>query len=206
MKSLSIAHVVDKNRIASDRAWLVALRVHVIDPKSLQQVDTLYLVANDEPVTIDGELYDPAPFDIDASESQDALPVVRVSIRDQSQQVHNYLEAFEGGVGFKVDLIVVMAESGTTTYSDPELIEYFDVVGASAADYNISWELGVENPLNINFPRRVQYRDQCSFRYKDESCGYSGPLPSCDLTLDGPNGCRAHGNQDRYGGFPGMTA
>lgn len=42
----------------------------------------------------------------------------------------------------------------------------------------------------------------CIFRYRDESCGYTGPLPDCDKSFAGPNGCRTHGNAPRFGGFP----
>jgi phage-related protein len=43
----------------------------------------------------------------------------------------------------------------------------------------------------------------CYFRYKDpETCGYSGTLPACNHTLAD---CIRHGNQLRFGGFPGVT-
>lgn len=48
---------------------------------------------------------------------------------------------------------------------------------------------------------------KCTKRYKDANpgeCGYSGSLPSCDHTYDGPNGCRIHFSEEeakiRYGG------
>jgi len=31
-------------------------------------------------------------------------------------------------------------------------------------------------------------------------------LPTCSLRLDGTNGCRAHGNQERFGAFPGIDS
>lgn len=41
----------------------------------------------------------------------------------------------------------------------------------------------------------------CVYPYRDsETCGYTGTLPSCDLTLKGSNGCEAHGNAHRHGG------
>lgn len=31
-------------------------------------------------------------------------------------------------------------------------------------------------------------------------------MPSCSLRIDGANGCRAHGNQERFGAFPGIDS
>jgi len=33
---------------------------------------------------------------------------------------------------------------------------------------------------------------------------YNVTKPTCEKTLEGPNGCRAHSNQNRFGGFPGI--
>lgn len=46
----------------------------------------------------------------------------------------------------------------------------------------------------------------CQFQYRSKLCGYSGPLPTCDYTLWGPNGCARHNNIERYGGKPGKRA
>lgn len=35
---------------------------------------------------------------------------------------------------------------------------------------------------------------------------FIGGLPTCSLRLDGSNGCRAHGNQQRFGAFPGIDS
>jgi hypothetical protein len=33
----------------------------------------------------------------------------------------------------------------------------------------------------------------------------TGIMPSCDLSLQGPNGCAAHNNTQNFGGFPGLN-
>lgn len=41
----------------------------------------------------------------------------------------------------------------------------------------------------------------CVYPYRDpETCGYTGTLPTCDLTLKGANGCETHNNAHRHGG------
>jgi phage-related protein len=35
---------------------------------------------------------------------------------------------------------------------------------------------------------------------------FTGTLATCSLRIDGTNGCRAHGNQQRFGAFPGIDS
>lgn len=83
--------------------------------------------------------------------------------------------------------------------------EYFKVVGAAVKGNVVTWTLGDDNPLASPFPRRRQLMDRCSWRYKSGNCGYVGAMSSCDLTLNGSNGCAAHDNDLRFGGFPGIN-
>jgi phage-related protein len=203
MKNISSALVSDKNRLASDRAWMIALQVQVIDPATNSLVETLRLIRNDESSVIDGESYQPFPFEFEIEE-RDGLPTVGLTIQDQTQAIQQRMEDYGGGVGFKVIVMAVSGVDAATIDAEPELTEEFQVLSASIADYVVSWQLGVPNPLNSNFPRRRQFQDQCSFRYKGTECGYTGAIESCDLTLTGVNGCGAHDNSNNYGGLPGV--
>lgn len=203
MKSLKLTSVIEKNALASDKAWLVALKVHVINPVTGGEVDVLRVVRNDEGVTILGEEYTPLPFEIEIKNTAGELPSVQVTIQDQSQSIQALMQDYRGGVGFLVEMIVVHGDSATMTYEE-ELHEEFTVLSASASDYVATWQLGAENPLTMAYPERKQLRDRCSWKYKGDGCFYSGPLTTCSRVLDGPNGCRAHENQRNYGGFPGI--
>jgi lambda family phage minor tail protein L len=58
---------------------------------------------------------------------------------------------------------------------------------------------------DIRLPRRTYYRERCAWAYKDATtCGYTGQLSTCDKTMEGTNGCRAHDNVLRFGGFPSI--
>jgi len=75
------------------------------------------------------------------------------------------------------------------------------------------------NVININLPFCNYNRDFCRWVYKSVECKFSGTtdssldtatylmasLASCDHTLSGPNGCRAHKNTRRFGGFPALV-
>lgn len=206
MKNLSIAAIIEKNKLQSDEAWLLALKIHVRNPATGAVEDEIRVVRNTELTVINGENYEPFPFDIALDEQSGQLPSLNITIQDQTQIVQAHMERFGGGIGFDVDLMVVRAKSATETETDPELIEYFQVMQSSVANYVVSWTLGSENPLRQIFPGRRQDNETCSFKFRDENCAYVGAEQTCDLTLDGPRGCRVKNNARNFGGFPGIIA
>lgn len=203
-RSLTMSSLIDKNKIASDVAWIFAVEVNVIDPDTQQHVEYLRLCRNDEPITIGPDIYQPMWFDISINEREGELPDLSLSIQDQSRTVMYYLQNFGGGVGFEVKVMIVPIQQGSTTgASEPDLEEMFRVISTSASsgDYVVQWKLGAENPLQILFPTRQQMRDRCSYEYLSVECGYNGPLGQCNRTLAD---CKAHGNEANYGGFPAI--
>ena len=202
MKNVSLAKVIEKNRLASDQAWLIALNIDVINSDG-NHVEYLRVVRNDEQITIDGDVFEPFPFDIDVEESTDGVPTLNLTISDSSQIVQSYMQNYSGGIGFEIDMFVVSAPT-TTMESEVDLTEKFYVVSANAKDYVVNWELGVFNPLRLIVPRRIQHQNLCSFGFKSAECAYAGANATCDRTLDGTNGCRDKGNAINFGGFPGL--
>lgn len=203
MKNLSIAAVINKNQVAADVPFLVALEIEVKDPKTGAYVETLRIVNNNEDVTFNGELFTAVPFDMTLSSPDQELSTLSLSIQDQTAIIQSYMQQYQGGIGFRVNLILFLASQ---LDSPPEIDVQFKVTGASASSesYLVSWELGAENPLTRKFPARLQSRDRCRWNYKSAQCGYGGDKPSCDFSLEGANGCQAHDNGARFGGFPGI--
>lgn len=198
-QTLTIASVIEKNKLGSTVPWLIALEIQIRDSTDTT-VQTLRIVRNNEAVTLNGQVYDPFPFDISYSSSRGELPSITIKAQDHSQTLQAYMQQYEGCVGSVVKMRVFNAAETTNA---PDLEETFAVTSASASDYVVSWTLSINNPLMTRFPGRTQNRDRCSWRYKDpNTCGYIGSMPSCDLSLDGPNGCQAHSNQTRFGGWP----
>jgi lambda family phage minor tail protein L len=69
----------------------------------------------------------------------------------------------------------------------------------------VTFRLGTPFDLDgVLLPRRRALRYTCVFKYKGPECGYTGTLPTCNLSLAD---CRNHfGNVDLpWGGFPGLT-
>jgi hypothetical protein len=206
VKNLSLSTIADTNAFQSEKVWLIALQIHVINHQTGIEVEQIRVINNNEIVTIEGNPYEPCSFDIDLQEKTNELPSITVTLQDQAEIIGPYMHRYAGGVGFEVDLMIVGADYGNPTASvEPELAEYFVVTKSSYKDWVATWTLGAENPLRRMFPLRKQEPDQCSFRYKDSNtCGYTGGLATCDLSFDGANGCRAHNNTPNFGGYPGI--
>jgi hypothetical protein len=201
-KSLSVASIIEKNKLSSASPWLIALDIQVIDPLSGQLVETLYVVRNSEPIQFNGNIYQESSFDLELKEQANAQPTVQLTFNDYTRALQARMQAYGGGVGFKVNAYIVNAGN---LGQGPELTEYFEVIGASAQQYVCTFTLGAENTVMQTFPRRMQTRDYCQWRYRSPECGYNGPNPSCDLSFKGPNGCAAHNNTINFGGFPAIN-
>jgi hypothetical protein len=201
-KVLSLASVIEKNRISSEVPFLICLDIDVVNPDTGTTVETIHIVRNTESIAFRGFTYEPANFDIELKAEAGSQQSVKLSIKDYSKAVQGRMQAYGGGIGFKVTMMVVNAGALDLP---AEISEYFEVVGADAANYVCNFTLGAENALTQMFPRRRQTKDFCQWRYKGTECGYAGVLSTCDLTLAGTNGCNAHANTIRFSAFPGIS-
>lgn len=200
-RHVSVATAIEKNRIASDVAFVTCIEIEVRDPVTGNYVETVRMVNNNESITYQGHVYTAANFEFEIKAEAGSIPDITVTARDYTQELQVRMQAYGGGVGFQVRMMEV--NTGNLNVA-PEVEEVMTVVGASAQDYNVTFTLGAENPLTMRFPRRRQFRDRCPWAYKGAECKYSGPLASCDFTLKGANGCVAHANSLNFGAFAGI--
>lgn len=200
-KGLSLANVIEKNRIASEHAFLLLLEIQLVNTDTGLVVDTIFVVNNNEDITYQSQLYTAFPFDVKLTQEAGTAPTITLSTVDYQAILLTHLNSLSGASGSTVIMKVV--NSGNLT-GDAELEEQFEVIGSTANDFKISLTLGAENVLARNFPKSIQHRDRCRWRYKSAECGYAGALPTCDLSLQGANGCQAHANSINFGGFPGL--
>lgn len=198
----SVATVIEKNRIASGMAFVVLMEVQV---KGLGggPSEVVRYARNSENVTFMGETYLASNFDMNMESSTSEYPSVQITVVDPTRDLQSRLEAYDGGIAFEIRLMVV--NEGDLN-SPADIDETFFVLSTSTKSYIATMTLGARNPLNQRFPRRLQLRDRCSWRYKGAECGYTGAISGCDYSLTGPNGCRAHDNERRFGGFPGLKS
>lgn len=200
---ISVASVIEKNRIASDVAYLAALDIEIPDPLTGAVLETLRYVNNTEDIVRNGVTYSAIQFSLELKSESGATPTISLSLSDYTKAVLAKMEQYKGGVGFNVNISVFASNN----LSGPaEVTEYFEVVNASAANYDVTFTLGAENALTKQFPKRIQRRDFCQWIYKDpNTCRYSGSMAACDHTLEGAAGCRAHANAINFGALPSLV-
>lgn len=202
-KNLSVATVIEKNKIASTDPFLVLLDIDIVHPTTKVVVESFRLARNTEDITYQGLLYSAIGFEIDLKQEAGAQSSVTLRVSDYTRAVQERMQAYAGGIGSSVKVTVI---SAANLLQPPEIQEFFTIIGASAQGYVVSWTLGAESILAIVFPKRRQLRDRCHWRYKSAECKYSGIKPTCDLTLQGSNGCGTHSNTINFGGFPGINS
>lgn len=201
--SFTLGSIETKNKIASDAAFLVAIEVDVRGLNDTVPVETLFLVSNNEDRILNGITYAAYPFAVEFKYEAGSQGSVKVMAKDISRDLQARMQTYNGGVGFDVRLKIFHQNN---LELPPEFEEQFRVIRASSADYVVTWELGAENLLDRQFPARRQFRDRCGWAYKGAECRYSGGIATCDYTLSGSNGCKAHNNAINFGGFPGLKS
>lgn len=232
MLSLSLAAILEKNKLSSDKPWILLLEVQLSAsvPGSMVR-----FARNTEDVVFGGKLYQKFNFELDSLEEkgQAELPQVVLRVSNVSRILEGFLTAYSGGVGATVNLYVV---NEANTGGEPDLAMQFTIVTSSADANWVTFELGADNPMRKPFPRHYYLATSCRLIYntptmravlpdgdpRGKFCKASGlldnvadpvtgivPYPladdlSCDKTWTGPNGCAAHKNQINFGGFPNL--
>lgn len=200
MSHLSVATAIEKAKIASDVAFVVLLDVELLD-NSGNVSEVLRICRNTENIVYQGEQYIAANFTYDLASDNESSPKLTINADDPSGFIRQKMQEYDGGVGFSCWLTVI--NTGNLS-QPPEIQEEFEVVSSSTEGYQVSFSLGIPNPLSQRFPRRIQMRKQCTVNFKDDRCKYSGADKTCSYTYDGPNGCLSKGNAVNYGGFRGL--
>lgn len=201
-KSLSVASIVEKNKLSSDVPFVVLLEIGVKDATGAL-METIYLVRNSEDISYKGQVYTAYPFEISLKSESGSIPNIKLTAYDYSRAVQQRMQQYGGAVNSDVKVTVLNTDN---LDGDPEIVEYFQVVASSVQGYVVDFSLGAENALAIQIPRRNQLKDRCGWKFGGADCGYVGALTTCDQSLQGANGCTAHGNEANFGGFPGIKS
>jgi phage-related protein len=193
--SLSIASIIEKNRLSTTGADLVLLDILLPTP--------IYIVNNNENITWNGQEYIAFPFkaggiNYDGKE----LPSLSINISNVTRAVGAALASVKGGGGIEVILRVVNSK----ILSEPAMLEEYFIVKNSGRDGTwCSITLGVVDEGQKRFPEKTTMKNFCSYLastgFKRIECAYNGLETTCDGTL---KRCRELGNSARYGGAPGV--
>lgn len=200
MKTIAVQLIAAKNTVDSTSAWLRLLDAVI------NSTTTLHLVPNPASVVFDGTTYQPFPFQVNEvkTDSRGGLSDVEVSLSNVTRDIGAYVEANDLR-GQRVRYRGVHS-ANLDPASKTAFDEEYEITQIRVTDQAVVVTLGHERQLSHRFPGARFLRDNCRWRYKSSDCGYVGALASCDKILEGANGCRAHANHARFGGFPGLPA
>lgn len=201
-KHLNLSTVVDKNKIASDKAFLFLIECDVTNEAGVF-VQTIRFAKNSENVVFKGNTYYAGNFNIDIAIEANKEPEITLSAQDQTRTIQTFLDTYDGLVKSPVRLIIVHEDA--LADGVPEFEEEFLIINSSVSEYVVEFKLGTESAVAQRFPNYRQFRNRCAWKYKGARCKYSGAMATCDFTRDGPNGCIAHDNEANFGGFPGLN-
>ncbi len=200
MLTLSQAAIIEKNKIASDNAWLILLEI-TIPPTATGVPIVLRLVRNTEDITWNCLLWTAFPFELDPPKQSGngELPNFTVRVSNITRTVEGYLEQAGGGIGAQVRMMVVL--SAHLEQTTPELDEEFSVQSVSYDENWVSFVLTGGVNLFKRVPLRRFLKNFCPYQYKGPECKSTSSYASCNKSFAD---CKLRGNETRFGGEPGI--
>lgn len=205
LANISLAATLEKYKLSSGEPWFALVDITWPDGSHLRLCQNTDDVSFDAQDGAGAQTYTAFSFQFEALEekSDGSIPKWSVRCSNINRAVEALLEQYSGGVG---GAITVYAVNGSNLNAEPEVALYFTIMSSSSNAQWVTFTLGAPSPLRILHPRHVYTPNRCMWVFKGPECGYTGGLGSCSLRLDGTNGCRAHGNQQRFGAFPGVDS
>lgn len=207
MPSTITSAVVDaKNELHNLSPWLWIFEVVLDDSEAIR------VAGFDAEVTHRGQTYRPFPvaIGIQSRDRQGILQEAEVRISNIGAFVSNFLEAGQI-LGEKCTVRLVSEEEPDDVAFEAVYEVLKATVSIDAAVFRLAHHGLMDSPL----PAQLFNRTRCRHRYGRAGCQYNTALPNaisgsnpsfdpstCDLTLDGPNGCRAHGDNEVANGAP----
>ncbi len=202
LASLSRAASWDKHKLTSTTPWLLLVDFN-------WQGQHVRVARNTDAVTFDAgdgagpQSYQPMAFELTGAQQTIAgsLPQVTLKVSNVNHLVEGAIVQYQGAAGATCTIYVVNTDNPS---GESDLALETTILRTQTSAAWVTFTLGAPSPLRSLFPRFVYYQGTCMWQYKGAQCAYAGATPTCDLSYDGANGCLAHANQVRFGGFPGI--
>jgi phage-related protein len=190
----SAAGILEKNKLANDKPFLVLIQLTV-----KESGEVVKLVRNNENVTWNNDEWIRFPVDFDkVTEDGKSLPSVALKISNVKGLIQSYVQTYKGFCDSQVKIIIVHAAHLDNT--TPELELDFVINSTKYDEQWITFTIGASNDHSFRFPVWRYMNKFCNYHYKDIQCGYYGTATACDNTL---STCRI---STRFGGEPGLEA
>ena len=194
MNIWSMGGILEKNRLANDKPFLLLMRVK---HKSLSE--PIYLARNNDDVVWNGITWVRFPIGLD-NMTQDGKETASLNLKvsNLGGVIQTYVQQNNGFTDATVTLYVVHA-----AHLDNTVPEFTLTMTCTATKYDESWvtfSLSSDTDFSWSFPPDRYMQDFCRFRFKGPRCGYVGNAAECNGTLAT---CRI---PSRFGGEPGVTS
>lgn len=205
-ETVSALTTAAKNSLHQTNAWVWLIEADVDGTNCIRVCDSA------ASITYGGKVYVPFPLSIEglASDTAGTLPQVTISVSNLSREVSDQLDA--GNLIDRRVQIYMMNRADTAFAFDRGLWRILD---ATLDERLATFRVGPYGLFDAPFPARRQARTRCDYIYGGSECQYKIALPNlvsgtypnfagstCDLSLDGGNGCRAHGANATANGLP----
>lgn len=210
MRQFPTPLITESQKLAPSSSWIWLVEINL--------GGEIYRIAsNNDSVTFDSKTFQPFGFivgDQDATITGDLAPVT-ITFDDATREIARAVELNDGLLNARFQLWLV----NTVDLSVAAVTQTFNVQSVTVTQQAVAVVLGAEDLFSTQLPVG-RFLPRCRWVYGSPECGYNrdleNALQTCDKTLDGANGCQAHGNDEvsrgvspvnhprNFGGFPGL--
>lgn len=231
--SLSSIAIQEKNKLATDSVFLVALKIIIpgIVYTGTEFEQPVRIVNNSENITwqysktaeeISGNLWDGTwiafPFTLDelSDQSGGEVPTVTIRISNVTRVMDSYLQFYDNYVkanGFYPITVNIYVVNTRVIYgdeytigdpdADPEVEHIFQLKKPSVDSMWATFVLSADNPYMRRFPQNRILKNHCRYKFKG-SDGRCGYTGAVTVCNHTLVTCRALNNSIRFGGAPGV--
>ena len=214
--TLSSTMIVGKNAAHSIAPWVWLFEV------DLDGANALRIAGYDTAIIFGGYTYAAFPCAMSTiTRDQDgSITPMRITVSNVSREVTTYLEA-GSIIDRTVQIRLVLSTDLTTSQNWGKGV----ILDATASLEVATFTVGVLPLFDVPFPSRRFDRGRCDYIFGQSECGFdttqtntiggSFSCTTCDLTLEGANGCRQKGVNEaangrtvnhplRFGGHPSI--
>lgn len=183
--------IEEKNKVSQEQPWLLLLTLTNVAGDLVIRV-----VRNTENIIYKGNEYAAFPFEIDTvpEATKGSLPTMAITLSNVDRQIQSYVEqdaTFGSGWSVVITLAHISQLNGTVLPDQVAEIEHeFQSLDVTATNESLVINLGVQNPMLVQFPRQKFSGGFCQRVFDDGvGCPYStqGKVPRtftfCKRTL-----------------------
>lgn len=228
-QSLNSTTVAHKNELHQPQPWIWLYELDVTTTGGT--LTGFRVCSGNADVTVGGVLYRayPVAIGIERRDINGQLPQVELTIGNVTRDIVAYLEA-----GNVLDRTMRMKAVYADDLTSVVEVGRMSIISARVAQTTAVLELGSYLTRDANIPARHWMRGRCPYLYAGQECAFNRTAAlawsglaafnaahagfsasTCDLTLDGTNGCTVHGaleasmglypaHPKRYGGTPSI--